>query len=42
METRSNHVLVGSVVLILILIVVIFTIWLARVSGAVMIPSLEA
>ena len=34
METRSNHVLVGSVVLILIVMTVIFTIWLARVSGA--------
>lgn len=32
METRSNHILVGSVVLILLLAVAIFTIWLARVS----------
>lgn len=32
METRSNHVLVGSVVLILLLATAIFTIWLARVA----------
>jgi phospholipid/cholesterol/gamma-HCH transport system substrate-binding protein len=32
METRSNHVLVGSVVLILLLATAVFTIWLARVS----------
>jgi phospholipid/cholesterol/gamma-HCH transport system substrate-binding protein len=32
METRSNHVLVGSVVLILLLATAIFTVWLARVS----------
>lgn len=32
METRSNHVLVGSVVLILVLAAAVFTIWLARVS----------
>lgn len=32
METRSNHILVGSVVLILLLAVAIFTVWLARVS----------
>lgn len=32
METRSNHVLVGSVVLILLIATAIFTIWLARVS----------
>ncbi|QHL91396.1 MCE family protein [Sphingomonas changnyeongensis] len=32
METRSNHILVGSVVLILLLAVAVFTIWLARVS----------
>ena len=33
METRSNHVLVGSVVLILLAAVLVFTVWLARVSG---------
>ena len=33
METRSNHVLVGAVVLILLAIVAIFTVWIARVSG---------
>jgi phospholipid/cholesterol/gamma-HCH transport system substrate-binding protein len=32
METRSNHILVGSVVLILLLAVAVFTVWLARVS----------
>lgn len=32
METRSNHVLVGSVVLILLIATAIFTVWLARVS----------
>lgn len=32
METRSNHVLVGAVVLILLLAVAVFTVWLARVS----------
>lgn len=32
METRSNHILVGSVVLILIAAAAIFTVWLARVS----------
>jgi phospholipid/cholesterol/gamma-HCH transport system substrate-binding protein len=32
METRSNHVLVGSVVLILLFATAIFTIWLARVA----------
>ncbi|GAO38156.1 hypothetical protein SCH01S_09_00030 [Sphingomonas changbaiensis NBRC 104936] len=32
METRSNHVLVGSVVLILLLAAAVFTVWLARVS----------
>jgi phospholipid/cholesterol/gamma-HCH transport system substrate-binding protein len=32
METRSNHVLVGSVVLILLIATAIFTIWLARVA----------
>lgn len=33
METRSNHILVGGVVLALIAAVLIFTIWLARLSG---------
>jgi hypothetical protein len=32
METRSNHVLVGAVVLILLAAAAIFTVWLARVS----------
>ena len=32
METRSNHILVGSVVLILIAAAAVFTVWLARVS----------
>lgn len=30
METRSNHILVGSVVLILLAVLALFTIWLAR------------
>ncbi len=30
METRSNHVLVGAVVLILLLVLALFTVWLAR------------
>lgn len=34
METRSNHVLVGSVVLILLMAAAIFTVWLARVSDS--------
>ncbi|RYE03077.1 MAG: MCE family protein, partial [Sphingomonadales bacterium] len=33
METRSNHVLVGSVVLILIAVLALFAVWLARLSG---------
>lgn len=33
METRSNHVLVGAVMLALLAIVLGFTVWLARVSG---------
>lgn len=33
METRSNHVLVGAVVLILLAMIAIFTVWIARVSG---------
>lgn len=32
METRSNHILVGAVVLILLVAVAVFTVWLARVS----------
>jgi len=34
METRSNHVLVGGVVLALLAALALFTVWLARVSGA--------
>ena len=34
METRSNHVLVGTVVLILLAVLALFTIWLARLGGA--------
>lgn len=33
METRSNHVLVGAVVLILLAAVLVFTVWMARVAG---------
>lgn len=33
METRSNHVLVGSVVLILLAMLALFIVWLARLSG---------
>jgi phospholipid/cholesterol/gamma-HCH transport system substrate-binding protein len=33
METRSNHVLVGAVVLILIAVLLLFLVWLARVNG---------
>lgn len=33
METRSNHILVGGVVLALVAAVLIFTVWLARLSG---------
>jgi len=33
METRSNHVLVGAVVLILIAVLALFTVWLAKLSG---------
>lgn len=33
METRSNHVLVGSVVLILLAMLALFTVWLARLGG---------
>ena len=32
METRSNHVLVGSVVLILLAVLALFTVWLARLN----------
>jgi len=35
METRSNHVLVGSVVLILLAVLVLFTVWLARLNAGV-------
>lgn len=34
METRSNHVLVGAVVLILLAVLAIFTVWIARLGGA--------
>jgi len=33
METRSNHVLVGSVVLVLLAILALFIVWLARLGG---------
>src|SRR3954468_7426540 len=33
METRSNHVLVGAVVLILLAVLALCAVWLARVSG---------
>ena len=33
METRSNHVLVGAVVLILLAALALFTVWLARIGG---------
>jgi phospholipid/cholesterol/gamma-HCH transport system substrate-binding protein len=33
METRSNHVLVGAVVLILLTILALFTVWIARLGG---------
>ena len=33
METRSNHVLVGAVVLILLAVLAIFTVWIARLGG---------
>lgn len=32
METRSNHVLVGTVVLILLAVLALFTVWLARLG----------
>ena len=34
METKSNHVLVGTVVLILLAVLALFTIWLARLGTA--------
>jgi phospholipid/cholesterol/gamma-HCH transport system substrate-binding protein len=34
METRSNHVLVGAVVLILLAVLALFTVWIARLSGS--------
>ncbi|MDB5696580.1 MAG: mammalian cell entry protein [Sphingomonas bacterium] len=34
METRSNHVLVGTVVLILLAVLALFTVWLARLGTA--------
>ena len=33
METRSNHVLVGAVVLILLAMLALFTVWLARINA---------
>lgn len=33
METRSNHVLVGAVVLILLTVLALFIVWLAKISG---------
>ena len=33
METRSNHVLVGTVVLILLAVLAIFTVWIARLGS---------
>lgn len=33
METRSNHVLVGAVVLILLAVLCLFIVWLARLGG---------
>ena len=33
METRSNHVLVGAVVLILLAILALFTVWIAHLNG---------
>jgi phospholipid/cholesterol/gamma-HCH transport system substrate-binding protein len=33
METRSNHVLVGAVVLILLAVLAVFTVWIARLGG---------
>lgn len=33
METRSNHVLVGAVVLILLAVLAIFTVWIARLGA---------
>lgn len=33
METRSNHVLVGAVVLILLAMLALFTVWIARLNG---------
>ena len=33
METRSNHVLVGAVVLLLLAMQALFTVWIARIGG---------
>ncbi|QQV77793.1 MCE family protein [Sphingomonas aliaeris] len=33
METRSNHVLVGAIVLILLAVLALFTVWIARLNG---------
>nr|WP_295672281.1 MlaD family protein [Sphingomonas sp.] len=34
METRSNHVLVGAIVLILLAVLALFTVWIARLNGS--------
>ncbi|NNC73261.1 MAG: MCE family protein [Sphingomonadaceae bacterium] len=34
MENRSNQILVGSIVMLLIIILIVFTIWLVRLSGS--------
>ena len=34
METRSNHILVGAVVLILLAMLALFTVWIARLGAA--------
>ena len=34
METRSNHVLVGAVVLILLAVLALFLVWIARLGGS--------
>ncbi len=33
METRSNHILVGGVVLGLLVMLVVFVLWIAQLSG---------
>lgn len=34
METRSNHVLVGGIVLVLLALLALFTVWIARLGGS--------